>query len=73
VTCHNGTLLESSIDPVINAMSNRQPPRSNTLLGLPRAPKAFLLQHTRIRKLNMVATRRLLQTSGSAPMTSSAM
>jgi hypothetical protein len=66
VTCYNGTLLGSCIDPVVNAMLNTQPPRSSALLGLPRAPKALLLQHIGIRKLNMVATKRLSQTSGFA-------
>jgi hypothetical protein len=69
VTCHNGTLLGSRTDLVINAMPNRQPPRSSALLGLPRAPKALLLQHTGIEKLSMVGPRRLLRTSGFAPMT----
>jgi hypothetical protein len=73
VTCHNSTLLGSRTDPVVNAMPNKQPPRSSALLGLPRAPKALLLRHTRVGKLNMVATRRLLQTSGYAPMTLNAM
>jgi hypothetical protein len=72
VTCHNGTLLGSCIDPLINAMPNKQPQRSSALLGLPRAPKALLLQHTKVGKLNMVATRRLSQISGFAPMTLSA-
>ena len=48
VTCHNGTLLGSYIDLVINAMPNRQAPRSSALLELPRAPKALLLQYTRV-------------------------
>jgi hypothetical protein len=64
-----GTLLGSRIDPVVNAMPNRQPQRSSVMLGLPRAPKALLLQYTEVGKLNMVATRRLLQTFGSVPMT----
>jgi hypothetical protein len=34
-----------------------------------RAPKALLLLHTRIGKFNMVATKRLSQTSGFAPIT----
>jgi hypothetical protein len=68
VTCHNGTLLGSCTNPVINAIANRQPPMSSAVLGLPRAPKALLLQHTEEGKLNMV-TRRLSQTSGFALMT----
>jgi hypothetical protein len=68
MTCHNGILLGSCTDSVVNAMSNRQPPRSSALLGLPRAPRALLLQHIGVRKLNMVATRRLSQTSGFALM-----
>ena len=72
MTCHNGTLLRSRTDPVVNAMPNRQPPRSSALLGLPRAPKALLFQHTRVGKLSMVGPRRLLRTSGFAPMTLSA-
>jgi hypothetical protein len=71
VSCHNGTLLGSCLDPIVNAMSNCQPPMSNALLGLPRAPKAFQLQHTMIGKINMVANRRLSPTSDFAPMTSS--
>ena len=35
----------------------------------PKTPKALLLQHTKVEKLNMVATRRLSQTFGFAPMT----
>jgi hypothetical protein len=69
VTCHNGTLLGSRTDPIVNAMPNKQPQRSSALLGLPRAPKALLLQHTEVGILNMVATRRLSRTSGFAPMT----
>jgi hypothetical protein len=73
VTCHNGTLLGSCTNPVVNAMPSRQPPTSSALLGLPKAPKALLLQHIGVGELNMVATRRLsTQTSGFAPMTSSA-
>ena len=41
--CHNGTLLGSRIDPVINASSNRSPPMISALLELPRFPKALLL------------------------------
>ena len=66
MTCHNGTLLGSRIDPIVNAMSNRQPPRSSAVLGLPRAPKALLLQHIGERKLNMVVPKRLSRTSGFA-------
>jgi hypothetical protein len=72
VTCRNGILLGSQTDAVVNAMPNRQPQRSSILLGLPRAPKALLLQHTGVGKLNMVATRRFLRTFGSALMTLSA-
>jgi hypothetical protein len=71
MTCHNGTLLGSRTDLVVNAMPNRQPPTSSALLGLPRAPKALLLQQTGVGESNMVATRRLSQTSGFVPMTSS--
>jgi hypothetical protein len=71
MTCHNGTLLGSRTDPVVNAMPSRQPPTSSALLRLPRAPKALLLQHTGVGELNMVATRRLSGTSGFAPMISS--
>jgi hypothetical protein len=56
-----------------NAMPNRQPPRSSALLGLPRAPKALLFQHTGVGKLSMVGPRRLSWTSGFALMTLSAM
>jgi hypothetical protein len=63
VTCHNGTLLGSPTDLVVNAMPNKKPPMSSALLGLPRAPKALLLQHTEEGKLNMVVPRRLSQTS----------
>jgi hypothetical protein len=63
VTCHNGTLLGSPTDLVVNAMPNKEPPMSSALLGLPRAPKALLLQHTEEGKLNMVVPRRLSQTS----------
>jgi hypothetical protein len=73
MTCHNGTLFGSCIDPVVNAMPNRQAPRSSALLRLPKAPKALLLQHTSVEKFNMVATKRLSWTSGFALMTSSAM
>jgi hypothetical protein len=69
VTCHNGTLLGSRTDPVVNAMPNRQPPRLSALLGLPRAPKALLLQHIGIGKFNMVTTRKLSRIFGSALMT----
>jgi hypothetical protein len=57
VTCHSCTLLGSPTDPVVNAMSNKEPPMSNALLGLLRAPKAPLLQHTGVGKLNMVVPR----------------
>jgi hypothetical protein len=57
VTCHNGTLQGSPIGLVVNAMPNRQPPMSSALLGLPRTPKALLLQHTREGKLNMMGPR----------------
>jgi hypothetical protein len=69
VTFHNGTLLGSRIDPVVNAMPNRQPPRSSALLGLPRAPNALLLQHTGVGKLSMVGLTKLSWTSGFVPMT----
>jgi hypothetical protein len=69
VTCHNGILLGSRTDLVVNAIPNRQLPRSSALLGLPRTPKALLLQHTGVGILNMVATRRLSRTSGLVPMT----
>jgi hypothetical protein len=71
MTCHNGTLLGSCTDPVVNAMPNKQPPMSSARLGFQRAPKALLLQHIGVGKINMVATRRLLPTSGFALMTSS--
>jgi hypothetical protein len=71
MTCHSGTFLGSRIDPIVNAISNRQPPMSGALLGLPRVPKALMLQYTVVRKLNTVATRRLSRTYGFAPMTSS--
>jgi hypothetical protein len=60
VTCHNGTLLGSYIDPVVSAMPNKEPSKSIAPLGLPKAPKALLLQHIEVGKLNMVATKRLL-------------
>jgi hypothetical protein len=53
----------------VNAMPNRQPPMSSTLLRFPKVPKALLLQHTGVGKLNMVATRKLSPTSGFALMT----
>ena len=68
MTCHNGILLGSCTNSIVNAMSNRQPPRSSALLGLPRAPKALLLQHIMVGKLNMVVTKRLSQTFGFALM-----
>jgi hypothetical protein len=57
VTCHNGTLRGSPKDLVVNAMPSKQPPTSSALLGLPRAPKALLLQHTGEGILNMVEPR----------------
>jgi hypothetical protein len=69
----SGTLLGSQKNSIVNAMSNRQPPRSGALLGLPRAPKVLLLQHTVVGKVNMVAAGRLSQIFGFSPMTSSAM
>jgi hypothetical protein len=69
VICHNGTLLGSCTNPVVIAMPNRQPLMSSALLGLPRVPKELLFQHTRVGKLNMVATKRLSWTSGFASMT----
>jgi hypothetical protein len=51
-------------------MPNKQPPMSGTLLGLPRAPKAVLLQHTVVGDCNMVAIRKLSRTSNFVPMTS---
>jgi hypothetical protein len=71
VIYRNGTLLGSSIDLVVNAMPNRQPPRSSVLLGLPRALIALLFQHIVVGKFNMV-TRRLSRTSVIALITSSA-
>jgi hypothetical protein len=40
--CHNGTLLGSLIDPVVNAMSNRQPPRSSALARIAKGSKGTL-------------------------------
>jgi hypothetical protein len=57
VTCHNGTLRGSPTDLVVNAMPSKQPPTSSALLGLPRALKALLLQHTKEGILNMVGPR----------------
>jgi hypothetical protein len=71
VICYNGTLLGFFIDPIINAMPNKHPQISGALLGLPKAPKALLLQHIVVGKLNMVATKRLPQTFSFVPMTSS--
>jgi hypothetical protein len=41
-------------------MLNRQPPRSSALLGLPKAPKALVLQHIGVGKLNMVANKEIV-------------
>ena len=71
VTCHNGTLLGSCTDPIVNAMPSKQPPTSSALLGLPRVPKALLLQHTGVEELNIMVIGRLSRTSGFALMTSS--
>jgi hypothetical protein len=57
MTCHNGTLLGSPIDLVVNTMPSKQPPTSSELLGLPKAPKALLFQHTGEGILNMVGPR----------------
>jgi hypothetical protein len=45
-------------------MPNKHPKMSGALLGLPEAPKALLLQHTMVGKLNFVAPKRLSQTFG---------
>jgi hypothetical protein len=50
-------IARSPTDLVVNAMPNKEAPMSSTLLGLPRAPKALLLQHTGEGKLNMVGPR----------------
>ena len=52
-------------------MPNKEPPISSALLGLPKVPKAPLLQHVGERKLNMVVTRKLSWTFGSILMISS--
>jgi hypothetical protein len=57
VTCHNGTLRGSPTGLVVNAMPNKEAPMSSALLGLPRAPKALLLEHTGEGKFNMVDLR----------------
>jgi hypothetical protein len=57
VTCHGGILRGSPTDLVVNAMPNKEAPMSSALLGLPRAPKALLLQYTGEEKLNMVGPR----------------
>ena len=44
-------------------MTNKHLQMSGALFGLPKAPKALLLQYTMVGKLNMVAIRRLLWTS----------
>jgi hypothetical protein len=66
---HVTTALESDYDMLqwhiarishkssCNAMPNKEAPMSSALLGLPRAPKALLLQHTGEGKLNMVGPR----------------
>jgi hypothetical protein len=55
---HVTTALRGSpTDLVVNAMPNKEAPMSSALLGLPRAPKALLLQHTVEGKLNMVGPR----------------
>jgi hypothetical protein len=50
-------LQGSPTDLVVNAMPNKEPPMSSALLGLPRIPKALLLQHTGEGKPNMVGPR----------------
>jgi hypothetical protein len=67
VTCHNGTLLGFCTNPAVNTMPNKQLQMSSALLGLLRAPKALLFQLS-LGKNNMMATKRLSQTSGFAPM-----
>jgi hypothetical protein len=57
VICHSGTLRGSPIDLVVNAMPNKEAPMSSALLGLPRALKALLLQHTGEGISNMVGPR----------------
>jgi hypothetical protein len=57
VTWHNGTLRGSPTDLVVNAMPSKQPPTSSALFGLPRAPKALLLQYIGKGILNMVEPR----------------
>jgi hypothetical protein len=47
--------------------------KQGVLLGLPRALEALLLQYIGVGKLNMVATNKLLRTSGFALITSSTM
>jgi hypothetical protein len=69
VTCHNGILLGFCTNPIVNAMPNKQPQMLGTLLGLLRAPKALLFQHTAVEKNNMVAIGSLTQTFDFAPMT----
>jgi hypothetical protein len=46
VTCYSGTLQGSPANLVVNATPNKEPPMSSALLGLPKAPKALLFQHT---------------------------
>jgi hypothetical protein len=53
----SGTLRGSPTDLVVNVMPSKQPPTSSALLGLPRAPKALLLQHTVEGIFNMVGPR----------------
>jgi hypothetical protein len=55
--CHSGTLQGSPTDLVVNAMPNKEAPMTSALLGLPRVPKALLLQHTGEGKLNMMGPR----------------
>jgi hypothetical protein len=78
---HVTTALESDCDmsqcyivrishrSIVDAILNKHPQMSSATLGLPRAPKALLLQYIVVGKLNMEATRKLSQTSGFVPMT----
>lgn len=73
MTCHNGIALGSSIDPIVNALPNKNPHSFVVLLKLPWTPKALLFQHIVVRRNNMVEARRLSQTFDFASMTLSAM
>jgi hypothetical protein len=52
VTCPTNTLLGFCKDPIVYAITNKQLQMLGALLGLPKAPKALLLQRTKVKKKN---------------------